>query len=61
MKKRPVTVTGRFYHRQNTFRNNTNLLHFYIYALHHAAQHPIAMFKIIIAEFRPVLGFGVGK
>ena len=27
MKKRSVAVTGRFYHRQTTLRNTTNLLH----------------------------------
>ena len=54
--------TGRFYHVSNTFKNHTTLFYFYaLYALHQAAQHAAAMFKIIIAELWPVVGFGVNE
>ena len=54
--------TGRFFHASNTLKNHTTLFYFYaLYALHQAAQHAAAMFKIIIAEVWPVVGFGVNE
>ena len=50
--------TGRFFIVQ-THSDNINLFHFD--TLHQTAQHPAAMFKIIIAELWPVVGFGVNE